>query len=350
MLLIVGRTCTGKDTLTRELEKNGMSSVKSYTTRPKRFETENTHIFITKEQSEKINDKVATTNINGYEYFATNTQVKTNDIYIIDPNGLYELIKNCSDSDFSVVYVSADVNASKEKAIKRSKNKNENTIFDKRYNSENEQFTKFENRIKESKIISTNCRVIYEYKNDFRKETLHHAVKYIAKTYRKETTMTMLIKKLTPTAIIPKMATDGSAGYDLYVDSFETTDGKIVTEGKITLQKGTAVTVHTGIAMSIPRGYVGLLFARSSLACKHGIRPANCVGVIDSDYRGEVKAVLYGDLDWPIDENKNSVDINVGDKVAQIVFVEHKKFIIEVTDHLDNTDRGDGGFGSTGTK
>lgn len=140
----------------------------------------------------------------------------------------------------------------------------------------------------------------------------------------------MHIKKLTDTAKTPVRATSYAAGFDLYADSLE--------------DKNTNLIVHTGIAMEIPSGYVGLIFARSGLACKHGLRPANCVGVIDEDYRGEVIVNLFRDhIDDPI-------IINPGDRVAQIVFVKYEPFEMQVVDELTDTKRGAGGFGSTGVK
>ena len=179
MLLIVGRTCTGKDTLVHELEKKGLRSVKSYTTRPRRYEGEDTHIFIKPEASAMIKDKVATTVINGYEYFATKSQVKECDIYIIDPIGMWELIRNCSDEKFKVVYVTADKLQALVNAVKRSSNPNEATIFHNRSTSDNDQFADFERMSDTSDYIANNCQIVYRYKNDFTEKVLQKAVKAI---------------------------------------------------------------------------------------------------------------------------------------------------------------------------
>lgn len=181
MILIAGRTATGKDTLAKKLEEKGLKSVKSYTTRPRRFDGEDTHIFITPEESTKITDKIATTVINSYEYFATASQIKDCDLYIIDPNGIQTLIKNCPDTEFKVIYVEADKTASKTKAVKRSKNTEESDIFEKRYMAENEQFSEFEKQIENSDEISPNCRLIYRYKNNFTKAALNAAIEQISK-------------------------------------------------------------------------------------------------------------------------------------------------------------------------
>ena len=145
MLLIVGRTCVGKDTLTNALiKKGGLKMLKSYTTRPKRYESENTHIFINPALAGYIVDKVATTRINEYEYFATKDQLINNDIYIIDPYGIKTLLTHCPDISFQIIHVTAPKTLSKQKAINRSNNPDESTVFEKRYESENRQFSEFE--------------------------------------------------------------------------------------------------------------------------------------------------------------------------------------------------------------
>ena len=162
----------------------------------------------------------------------------------------------------------------------------------------------------------------------------------------------MKVKKLTKTAIIPTRGSDGAAGFDLYADSFEVPEnipGVFSCEraNGIEVPVGTTVKVHTGIAMAIPEGYVGLLFARSGLACKQGIRLANSVGVIDEDYRGEIVAVLHIDANYT---QSKSVELQKGQRVAQIMFVKYNPFEMEEVEDLDETARGSGGFGSTGTK
>ncbi len=149
----------------------------------------------------------------------------------------------------------------------------------------------------------------------------------------------MNIKKLTETAIIPTRATEFAAGFDLYADTIE----EVFLPYTETVSN---LVVHTGISMEIPHGYVGLVFARSGLACKQGLRPANCVGVIDEDYRGEVIVNLVCDK-----PDINSVkQPKLGDRVAQIVFVEYHPFEMNVVQELSDTIRGAGGFGSTGNK
>ncbi len=173
----------------------------------------------------------------------------------------------------------------------------------------------------------------------------------------------MKVKKLTDTAIVPTRGSDGAAGFDLYADSvddafntYKDKDGNDV----VVCAGGSKVKVHTGIAMAIPEGYVGLVFPRSGLATKKGLRLSNCVGVIDEDYRGEIMVSLRTDIDfadWYKDDAKpvaskdfveSFVEFNLHDRIAQIVFVKYDVFNMMVVDELDSTIRGDKGFGSTG--
>ena len=100
--------------------------------------------------------------------------------------------------------------------------------------------------------------------------------------------------------------------------------------------------VPTGLAMEIPDGYFGAIFARSGLASKRGLRPANCVGVVDSDYRGEVMVALHNDGDIPR-------GILPGERIAQLLILPFENAIYVESDSLSDTERGSGGFGSTGT-
>jgi len=143
----------------------------------------------------------------------------------------------------------------------------------------------------------------------------------------------MNIKKLDPKATVPTYGSACAAGADLY--ACET--------GEVTIAPGETKLIHTGIAMEIPDGLVGLIYARSGLASKRGLAPANKVGVIDSDYRGEIMVALH---------NHSTVPQTVadGERIAQIVFAPYMAAEFTVVDELDNTARGAGGFGSTGTK
>ena len=157
--------------------------------------------------------------------------------------------------------------------------------------------------------------------------------------------MKVKIKKLNENAIIPSKGTDSAAGYDLYA-----LDSAVIPNGE-------TVFVHTGIAVEIPEGYFGAIYARSGLACKHGLRPANCVGVIDSDYRGEIMVALHNDnrpavsvLDSAFGSNPAAYTVEAGERIAQIIIQKFERIEFEEVDELTDTDRSDKGFGSTGTR
>ncbi len=138
------------------------------------------------------------------------------------------------------------------------------------------------------------------------------------------------IKKLGETATIPTYGTEYSAGADLYA----------ALDNDIEIKPGETIMVGTKLAMEIPLGFVGLIFARSSLGSKKGLAPANKVGVIDSDYRGEVKVPLFN--------HSNSIQtITKNERIAQIIFMPYLKANFIETDNLEETIRGTGGFGST---
>lgn len=143
----------------------------------------------------------------------------------------------------------------------------------------------------------------------------------------------MNIKKLDKRAIIPKYGTEYSAGADLYA----------LLDEDIIIKPNETVLIHTGIAMEIPSGYVGLIYARSGIALKKGLAPANKVGVIDSDYRGEIMVALHNHT------NEDKL-VEKFERIAQIVFTRYEKFDFEIVDNLSESVRGTGGYGSTGTK
>ncbi len=144
----------------------------------------------------------------------------------------------------------------------------------------------------------------------------------------------MKIKKLHPDAILPAYASAGAAGADLR--ALADTEG-------VTVGAGQTVLVHTGVAVAIPEGYVGLVYARSGMATKRGLAPANKVGVIDSDYRGEIMVALHNHGDAP-------QTVAAGDRIAQLVIAPIVTAVFEEVEDLDETDRGTGGFGSTGIR
>lgn len=132
-------------------------------------------------------------------------------------------------------------------------------------------------------------------------------------------------------AKLPFQATSGSAGADLFA----------YTDKPVTVKSGAREMIYTGIAVEIPKGYGGFLFPRSSVACKFGVTLMNCVGVIDSDYRGEISIPLinYGETDFVI---------NHGDRIAQLVILPVAEAEYKFAESLSETVRGTGGFGSTG--
>lgn len=145
--------------------------------------------------------------------------------------------------------------------------------------------------------------------------------------------MVVNIKKINPNAEAPTRADNMSAGYDLRA---------LLPEANITVRPHETYMVGTGIACSIPDGYFGGIFARSGVASKRGLRPANCVGVVDASYRGEIKVALHNDAD------EDRVVVN-GERIAQLVILPYLAVDFVEVEELDETERGEGGFGHTGT-
>lgn len=141
------------------------------------------------------------------------------------------------------------------------------------------------------------------------------------------------IKKLNSRAVLPTYGSEYAAGADLYA----------CVEDAVILEAGETKLVPTGLAMEIPAGYAGLIYARSGLASKKGLAPANKVGVVDADYRGEVMVALHNH------SNKEAV-IEPGERIAQLVITPYVAAHFEETAELSESVRGAGGFGSTGTK
>lgn len=139
------------------------------------------------------------------------------------------------------------------------------------------------------------------------------------------------IKKLDPRAKLPVYGSADAAGADLCA----------LTDDDITLAPGETTFVHTGLAAAIPQGYVGLVCARSGLASKQGLAPANKVGVVDADYRGELMVALHN-------HSRETRVIHNGDRIAQMVILPYLTAQFVLSEELDETERGEGGFGSTG--
>ena len=143
--------------------------------------------------------------------------------------------------------------------------------------------------------------------------------------------MEINIKRLTDSAKLPDRGSAFAAGYDLFAD---------VTED-VTIEPHQTKMIGTGLAMEIPEGYFGGIFARSGLSAKEGLRPANCVGVVDADYRGEIKVALHND-------GETERVVTPEQKIAQLVVVPFLSVDFNEVDKLSDTVRGEGGFGSTG--
>lgn len=143
--------------------------------------------------------------------------------------------------------------------------------------------------------------------------------------------MEVKVKKLNPDAVLPSLGSEYAAGADLY--SIE----------QVSIPAGQTVMVHTGLSMEIPVGYGGFVFARSGLACKMDLAPANKVGVVDADYRGEIMVALHnhGQIDRTLDK---------GERIAQMVIMPYLAAQYIEVEELSDTKRGSGGFGSTGRK
>lgn len=143
--------------------------------------------------------------------------------------------------------------------------------------------------------------------------------------------MFVKIKKLKETAIIPTRGSSSSAGYDLYA----------CLESSVVIHPGQTIKISTGLAMELPEGYVGLIYARSGLATKKGLAPANKVGVCDSDYRGEYIVPLYN-------HGEEAVEVSPNERIAQLIITPFVVADFIETDSLSETQRDTGGFGSTG--
>ena len=139
------------------------------------------------------------------------------------------------------------------------------------------------------------------------------------------------VKKLDRRAVLPTRGSAGAAGCDLYA----------CLDADMTIPPHATVKISTGLALALPEGTFGAVFARSGLAAKEGLRPANCVGVCDSDYRGEYVVALHNDGGEPR-------TVRHGERIAQLVLLPYLPMAFEEADELDETARGAGGFGSTG--
>lgn len=143
--------------------------------------------------------------------------------------------------------------------------------------------------------------------------------------------MKIQVQKLRPDAILPTAGSQYAAGYDLYA----------CLDAPVVIPPDATAKIGTGLAIAVPEGWFGAVFARSGLATKQGLRPANCVGVCDSDYRGEYIIPLHND-------SAEAQTVSPGDRIAQLVLLPYLAAEFEEAEALPETARGAGGFGSTG--
>ena len=141
------------------------------------------------------------------------------------------------------------------------------------------------------------------------------------------------VKKLNDLAKLPTRGSEYAAGYDLYA----------ATSHNIEIQPHTTVKIGTGLSFELPQGTFAAIFPRSGIATKRGLRPANCVGVCDSDYRGEYIVALHNDTN-------EMQSIEPGERIAQMILLPYIEISFNEVEELSNTIRGDGGFGSSGRK
>lgn len=149
------------------------------------------------------------------------------------------------------------------------------------------------------------------------------------------------IKRLTDTAKLPTQGSTKAAGLDLYAD-IPVENNKLEQSHSLLIEPHQTLFIGTGLSMEIPDGFFGGIYARSGLASKQSLRPANCVGIVDSDYRGQVIVALHNDSDIP-------QIITHGQRIAQLILQPCFNIIITEVNNLSETDRGEYGFGSTGT-
>ena len=156
-------------------------------------------------------------------------------------------------------------------------------------------------------------------------------LKQKSKAYNTVNLTPIKIKKLDPRAKVPTYGSLCAAGADLYA----------ILDEPVTLAPHETKFISTGVSFEIPVGLVGLVYARSGLSCKQDLAPANKVGVVDADYRGEVMVILHN-------HGTEKRTIQNGDRIAQIVFMPYVQAVFRESDELSDTSRGNGGFGHTG--
>ena len=192
------------------------------------------------------------------------------------------------------------------------------------YQVHHKNFDRTDNRVENLMILSAKeHRAIHNKLNPNERNNLGQFIKSNPEPIK--------VKRVTETAIIPERKSIGAAGFDLYADISE----------EVEIRPHEMVMLYSGVAFEIPHNYFGAIYARSGLATKEGIRPATCVSVIDSDFRGNVGLPMFND-------SKETRKIYPRERIGQIVFQKALMVDLELVDELEETERGDNGFGSTG--
>lgn len=245
--LIVGRSCVGKSTLAQKLEIAGLKTVKSYTTRPKRDDKDNDHIFITPEDAKSFTDRVASTTINGYDYFTTREQVKNSDIYVIDPIGVYKICEHMPDTEFALIYITAKPETSRTFALNRTENttdnENKDTVYDARRKDEDAEFTDFEQKLADNKNLPDNIAMTYQFENQFTQECITGYAAAILNQHAKHKHMEQLIKEMIDAGRM-RIDNDGNILCKIEDDDGNPVDSKVDVEHFATLILGSDSNFH----------------------------------------------------------------------------------------------------------
>lgn len=207
ILVIVGRTGTGKTRLSALLEERGLIVAKTHATRPPRTPDEDSHYFISKEEADAFDpqQKAAVTVINGYEYFTAKSELNRCDIIVLDPSGITDLCRRNPDLTVHTVYLSADDMERKFNAVKRADDKiKEEMVFDSRDEAEDEQFSAFEEVLKDHKVaeVYPQCTCVMEYHNEFSESDMDQYADFLAYHVREHRRLTHIIDECMDLGII----------------------------------------------------------------------------------------------------------------------------------------------------
>ena len=320
---------------------NNISSIKAY----KDVQISTTNEFLNNRSEMKNSNNIVESN---------NAIQSDNDIQIADKK---VLSSNDNIDSNNTIYIANSKDSNNNTQIDNEKQTNDKKTLSGNDNIDNfnkilsnNNISTSNNNVKNSKTIhliqkknlrTSNDNVQYNKNkkfnnnNSFINNNIKHNTNNVHKKYPYNANKPHIIKikKLSSNAIIPMTGTNNSAGYDLVA----------CLDKDIQIQPNEIVLVSTGIAIEIPSGYFGMVCSRSGLACKYGIHVLNSPGIIDSDYRGEIKCILHN--------CSNSIfTLSNGTKMAQLIIMKHEKISWLETNNLSDTNRGENGFGSTGIK